>query len=142
LPTITGNALQASGTERRSRSRLFIRGAPIAGLFLVRTSLIRAPRLGPLIAAVAPCRTTACRARGPQVKKIEEYQAHAEECRAMARRARSTEEREMLSHMGRTWDDLASHRADQIARQTRMTAGPVGDGASIPIDKLNASNDE
>jgi hypothetical protein len=60
----------------------------------------------------------------------------------MARRARSTEEREMLSHMARTWDDLASYRADQIARQTRMTTGPGGDGASIPIDKLNASNDE
>jgi hypothetical protein len=48
----------------------------------------------------------------------------------------------MLSHMARTWDDLASYRADQIARQTRMTTGPGGDGASIPIDKLNASNDE
>ena len=38
----------------------------------------------------------------------------------MARRARFPHEREMLLDMARTWDDLASHRAEQIARQKRI----------------------
>jgi hypothetical protein len=63
----------------------------------------------------------------------------------MARRARSPEERDMLLNMARTWDDLASYRTEQIARQTRLTAGPAGDhrtnGAPIPIDPSAGSDD-
>ena len=55
----------------------------------------------------------------------------------------------MLLNMAKTWDDLAKARASQIAQQQRMKdhrRRSRGDdqmnGASIPIDKLNASNDE
>ncbi len=81
--------------------------------------------------------------------KVEDYRRHAEECRAMAARARFPKERDMLLNMARTWDDLASQRAGQIAQKHRMkdfAAGPGGNDratpASIPIDRLNASNDE
>jgi hypothetical protein len=53
----------------------------------------------------------------------------------MARRSRSPEERAMLLKIAETWDDLAAYRAAQIAPDQ---AAP----ASIPIDRLNASNDE
>jgi hypothetical protein len=69
------------------------------------------------------------------MQTIEQYRQHGEECRAMARRSRSPEERAMLLNMAKTWDDLAAYRAAQIAREQ---AAP----ASIPIDRLNASNDE
>jgi hypothetical protein len=59
----------------------------------------------------------------PLMQKIEDYRGHAEECRTMARRARSPQEREMLLNMARTWDDLAVHRVEQIERQKRMAAG-------------------
>jgi hypothetical protein len=81
--------------------------------------------------------------------KVEDYRKHAEEYRTMAKRARSPKERDMLLNMARTWDDLAEHRAGQIAQKQRMkdiAARPGGDDratpASIPIDRLNASNDD
>jgi hypothetical protein len=83
------------------------------------------------------------------VQKAEEYRKHSEECRMLAGRSRAPAERDMLLNMAKTWDDLAKARASQIAQQQRMkdiAAGPGGDnrmnGASIPIDKLNATNDE
>jgi hypothetical protein len=46
----------------------------------------------------------------------------------------------------RTWDDLAKNRVEQIARKKRIAGLLGGDEqaapASIPIDRLNASNDE
>jgi hypothetical protein len=81
------------------------------------------------------------------MQKVENYRRHSEECRTMAGRARSPQEREMLLNMARTWDDLAAHRAEQIARKKRLEeieAGPTNGRSrgSIPIDRLNASNDE
>jgi hypothetical protein len=62
----------------------------------------------------------------------------------MARRARSAQERDTLLNMAKTWDDLASHRAEKIARQQRTGALLAGDGrvkgGSIPVDELNSSN--
>jgi hypothetical protein len=69
------------------------------------------------------------------MQTTEQYRQHGEECRAMARRTHSPEERAMLLKIAQTWDDLAAYRAAQIARHQ---AAP----ASIPIDRLNASNDE
>jgi hypothetical protein len=69
------------------------------------------------------------------MQTVENYRQHGEECRAMVRRSRSPEERAMLLKIGQTWDDLAAYRAAQIAR------GQVAP-APIPIDRLNASNDE
>jgi hypothetical protein len=80
------------------------------------------------------------------MQKIEVYRNHAEECRSMASRSRLPGEREMLLNMARTWDDLATFRAEQIAQQNRIDAGRDLDAkaapATIPIDQLNASNDE
>jgi hypothetical protein len=79
------------------------------------------------------------------MKKVEEYRSHAEECRTMARRARSARERDLLLNMARTWDDLATSRAEQIARKKRIEGLLGADGvapSSIPIDRLNASDDE
>jgi hypothetical protein len=53
------------------------------------------------------------------MQKVEDYRKHADECRSIARRSRSLEERDMLLNMARTWDDLASHRAAQITRHQR-----------------------
>jgi hypothetical protein len=80
------------------------------------------------------------------MEKVEDYRSRAEECRTMARRARSPQERDMLLNMARTWDDLSVHRAQQIARQKRIAALLAGsdrmNGASTPVDRLNASNDQ
>ena len=83
----------------------------------------------------------------PSMQKVEDYRNHADECRAMARRSRTPEERTMLLNMAKTWDDLASHRAEQIVRMQRLRdieTGAVADNraSSIPIEQLNASNDE
>jgi hypothetical protein len=75
------------------------------------------------------------------MKKVEDYRQHAEECRSLAKRARSPEEREMLLKMAGTWDSLAADRLEHLARQKRIAAFDNG-GQSIPIDHLNASNDE
>ena len=67
----------------------------------------------------------------------------------LAGRSRAPEERDMLLNMAKTWDSLAKGREAQIAQQERMKGiapSPGGDDqinqASIPIDQLNASNDE
>jgi hypothetical protein len=64
------------------------------------------------------------------MQTIEDYRQHGDDCRAMARRSRSPEERAMLLKIAETWDDLAAHREAQIARQQRMTdiATPPGGG--------------
>jgi hypothetical protein len=83
------------------------------------------------------------------MQKVHDYLRHAEECRTLGQRARSLDEREMLLNMAETWEDLATARTEQISQQQRMkdiASGPGGDDraapASIPIDRLNASNDE
>jgi hypothetical protein len=73
------------------------------------------------------------------MQKVHDYRRHAEECRTLAQRARSQDEREMLLNMGKTWEDLATARAAQISQQQRMKDIAAGPGA---IDRLNASNDE
>jgi hypothetical protein len=80
------------------------------------------------------------------MEKVESYRRHAEECHTLAERARSPDEREMLLNMARTWKVLATDRMAQISPpQKDIAAGPGGDDraapASIPIERLNASND-
>jgi hypothetical protein len=55
-----------------------------------------------------------------EMKKIEDYRQHAEECRQLALRARSEDERLMLDKMADTWEALAKGREAQIARAERM----------------------
>jgi hypothetical protein len=40
--------------------------------------------------------------------KADNFRKHAQECRAMAKRARSPEDRGMLLNMAQTWGDLAA----------------------------------
>jgi hypothetical protein len=67
------------------------------------------------------------------MEKLEDYRQHAQDCRLMANRSRSPEERAMLTNMAQTWDSLAVNR-EEHPQQRRA--------GSIPIDELNASNDD
>jgi hypothetical protein len=68
------------------------------------------------------------------MKKVEDYRAHAGECRLMANRSRSPEDKAMLMNMAATWESLAADRLKRMAEPGKPSA------ASIPIDRLNASN--
>jgi hypothetical protein len=96
----------------------------------VGRSLVR-PRRGSGRLAVGKCgRGSEPNARSRHfrrdMQKVEDYRDHADECRAMARRSRTPEERAMLLNMAKTWDDLATHRVEQIARKKRIAALPGG----------------
>jgi len=49
------------------------------------------------------------------MKKAQDYRQHASECRALARKARSDEERQQLLTMAATWDILAVERERRFA---------------------------
>jgi hypothetical protein len=51
------------------------------------------------------------------MKKVSEYRDHAEECRTLARRARSAEDRDMLLNMADTWDNLARAREKRMVKE-------------------------
>jgi hypothetical protein len=51
------------------------------------------------------------------MKTIADYRRHADECRELARRARSPEEREMILNMAATRDDLAKTRERKITKE-------------------------
>jgi hypothetical protein len=77
------------------------------------------------------------------MNKVEDFRRHAAECRFMANRARSLAPKNMLENMAQTWDSLAIDREVHIARQDRLAVLETGNpNGSIPIDQLNASNDE
>ena len=52
------------------------------------------------------------------MQKAEEYLRHAEECRALARKAAKEEERRQLNEMADTWLQLAEQRAARIIGRT------------------------
>jgi hypothetical protein len=60
------------------------------------------------------------------MQKPEDFRNHAKECRAMAERARSPGDRDMLLNMARTWDDLATARVAQFARRERARGIAAG----------------
>jgi hypothetical protein len=72
------------------------------------------------------------------MKKIEHYHVRAAECRSMANRARSPEDKAMLMNMAATWESLAVDRHRIIARQARIDELEKRAAASTPI----ASNDD
>jgi hypothetical protein len=57
---------------------------------------------------------------GRNMRKVEEYRRHAEDCRKLANSVSTEEAKQQLLQMAGTWDDLAKHREDQIARQERI----------------------
>jgi hypothetical protein len=75
------------------------------------------------------------------MKKVEDYRQHAAECRQMANRSRSSEDKNMLFRMAETWEALAVDRAAHVARQRRLAALDAPP-YTIPIGRLNASNDD
>jgi hypothetical protein len=54
------------------------------------------------------------------MQKAEKFRKHAQECRAMAKRARLPGDRGMLLNMARTWEDLAASRVRQFSQRERM----------------------
>jgi hypothetical protein len=57
---------------------------------------------------------------GRRMKKASEYQQHAEECRALARRLGQGEHRNQLLGMAATWDKLAAERSELIRRYPEL----------------------
>ena len=55
------------------------------------------------------------------MKSIEEYLRHANECRALASRARTPEERETILKMAATWEDLARWREKTLKTKASTT---------------------
>ena len=49
------------------------------------------------------------------MEKIINYRRHADECRALASRARSSEERTMLIEMADSWEALAATRGRALS---------------------------
>jgi hypothetical protein len=68
------------------------------------------------------------------MKKVEDYRAHANECRLMANRARSPEDKVMLMNMAATWASLAVDRLALIDRLARMDKLKCRAEASIPTE--------
>ena len=50
------------------------------------------------------------------MKKASEYRQHAAECRAMAAQVNPGPQRDQLLEMARTWENLATDRAEMIKR--------------------------
>ena len=55
------------------------------------------------------------------VKSIEDYREHAEECRQLASRARTPEERDMILSMAATWEELARSRERTLKAAAKST---------------------
>lgn len=54
------------------------------------------------------------------MKKASEYRRHAEECRALAERMQSGEQRDQLLEMAETWENLAAERAALVLRHPEL----------------------
>lgn len=51
------------------------------------------------------------------MRKVSEYEQHAQECRAMARTMKDPQHKQQLQEMADAWEMLAEERRRQIARQ-------------------------
>jgi hypothetical protein len=51
------------------------------------------------------------------MSKVSEFRNHAEECRALAQRTKSADDRAMLLNMAATWDSLADAREKKMAKE-------------------------
>lgn len=54
------------------------------------------------------------------MKKASEYREHAQECRALAAKMESGEQRELLLKMAAQWDRMATDRTDLILRHPEL----------------------
>jgi hypothetical protein len=56
------------------------------------------------------------------MKAVAEYQARADECRLLARKAQRDAERDALNKMAETWNALAADRSRNLDRRKRIIA--------------------
>ena len=54
------------------------------------------------------------------MKKASEYRQHADECRALAAKMASGEQRDQLLTMAENWDQLAAERSELIRRHPEL----------------------
>jgi hypothetical protein len=54
------------------------------------------------------------------IKKASEYREHAEECRTLARWAKSADDRALFLNMAATWESLAQARGKQLAKKMQV----------------------
>ena len=57
------------------------------------------------------------------MKKRSEYRQHAEECRALARKAQNEQQRIQLLKMAEAWDNLATERERTVSAKTHGEQG-------------------
>ena len=62
------------------------------------------------------------------MRTVEGYRQHAAECRQLAARARTPEEREMILKMVETWEELAVDR-EKMLKSRERTQAQRDDGA-------------
>jgi hypothetical protein len=53
------------------------------------------------------------------MRKVSEYEQHANECREMARKMRNQHHKKQLEDMAQAWEMLARERAKQLAKQAQ-----------------------
>jgi hypothetical protein len=54
------------------------------------------------------------------MEKLHEYRRHAAECRELAARARTPDEKRMLMEVAESWETLATNRERQLRRQSNI----------------------
>jgi hypothetical protein len=52
-----------------------------------------------------------------EMNKVSDYLKHAADCRDLAHRARSTDERDMILNMIKTWEELARVRRRKLEKE-------------------------
>lgn len=57
------------------------------------------------------------------MKTVREYLRHAEECDALAQKAMSPEQRQMIADMSSTWRMLAEQRRSRLLKAAREARG-------------------
>ena len=66
------------------------------------------------------------------MKSVQDYRDHASECRALARKARSEEERVQLLTMAATWDGLAGERKTLVSERPKEAQVSTSSAGSPP----------
>lgn len=60
------------------------------------------------------------------MRKVSEYQEHADECRRMAARMKDATHKTQLEEMARAWTMLAEERKKQLEKQGGRRPDPAG----------------
>src|SRR5512146_3093406 len=99
----------------RIRRRTSVRNRRIGeGAALPASSPIGPLNLLPAPATIFADARCALGDEGASVKKASEYRSHADECRAMARKVATADQRAQLMTMAETWDELAAEREQRL----------------------------